>query len=132
MERILTAYVRALRAAGAAVSSAEAIDAAQAMALVGYADRTRLKDSLGVVLAKTEDDKQVHAALFELFFSQAEAAASGQPQPSARPAPDATPSSDPADAFMALANQADAGQIAVAMARAGAAVGIQEIGRAHV
>ena len=127
MERILTAYVRALRAAGAAVSSAEAIDAARAMALVGYADRTRLKDSLGVVLAKTEDDKQVHAALFELYFSQAEAAASGQPGPSARPGPDATPSSDPADAFMALASQADAGQIAVAMARAGAAVGIQEI-----
>ncbi len=136
MERTLSAYVRALRTAGAAVSSAEAIDAARAMALVGYADRTRLKDTLGLVLAKSEDDKQVHAELFELFFGPAGAAASGQARAQAGAAApggqgdqagQGGQGSDPADAFMALANQADPGQIAATMARAGAAAGIQDI-----
>ena len=80
MERTLTRFIRALRSAGASVSSAEAIDAAQTLALIGYDDRARMKDALGVVLAKSEDDKAVHDGLFELFFSPAQAPAPSDSQ----------------------------------------------------
>ena len=46
MDGVLAGFVRALRAAGAEASTAEAIDAACAVALVGYADRAGLKASL--------------------------------------------------------------------------------------
>ena len=49
----LAGFVRALRAAGAEASVAEAIDAARAVQLVGYADRETLKSSLSVCLLYT-------------------------------------------------------------------------------
>lgn len=69
MDSILASFVRALRAAGAEASPAEAIDAARTVALLGYADRANLKSALGVVLAKSEEEKQIHDELFELYFS---------------------------------------------------------------
>src|ERR1700742_1930614 len=70
MERVLAAFVRALRAAGSPVSTAETIDAVKAVAFVGYGDRQVLKDTLGAVLAKSEIEKQTHDALFELYFNR--------------------------------------------------------------
>jgi uncharacterized protein with von Willebrand factor type A (vWA) domain len=70
MERVLAAFVRALRAAGSPVSTAETIDAVKAVAFVGYGDRQVLKDTLGAVLAKSEDEKLTHDALFELYFNR--------------------------------------------------------------
>jgi uncharacterized protein with von Willebrand factor type A (vWA) domain len=70
MERVLAAFVRALRAAGSPVSTAETIDAVKAVALIGYGDRMVLKNTLGAVLAKSEDEKSVHDALFELYFNR--------------------------------------------------------------
>jgi uncharacterized protein with von Willebrand factor type A (vWA) domain len=75
MERALTQFIRALRAAGAAVSSAEAIDAARALAVVGYAERERMRDALGIVLAKSEEEKRLHDDLFDVYFSRAAAQA---------------------------------------------------------
>ena len=69
MDSALTGFVRALRAAGAEASTAETLDAARALALVGYADRSRLKDVLSLVLAKSEDEKAIHDEVFELYFS---------------------------------------------------------------
>lgn len=69
MDSILASFVRALRAAGAEASPAEAIDAARTVALLGYADRANLKSALSVVLAKSEEEKQIHDELFELYFS---------------------------------------------------------------
>ena len=69
MDRVLSSFIRALRAAGAQVSSAEAIDAANAMALVGYASRPNLKAALAVSLAKTEEEKEIFESVFDLFFS---------------------------------------------------------------
>lgn len=69
MDRTLTGLIRALRASGADVSSAEAIDAGRAMALVGYADRANLKATLAVTLAKSEEEKQLFDRVFDLFFS---------------------------------------------------------------
>jgi uncharacterized protein len=76
MERTLTDFIRALRAAGAPVSSAEAIDAARTLALIGFDDRQRMKDSLGLVLAKSEEEKLIHDQMFEIFFKRKSAASS--------------------------------------------------------
>ena len=72
MERTLTNYIRALRTAGAGVSTTEAIDAARALELVGYQDRGLLKMSLAAVLAKSQDEEVLHDRLFDLYFSYAQ------------------------------------------------------------
>lgn len=64
----LAGFIRALRAAGAEASLAEAIDAARAVALVGYADRDTLKCTLAAALAKSEEGKAICDEVFELFF----------------------------------------------------------------
>ncbi len=51
------------------MSTAETIDAANAVALVDYEKRQLLHDSLAIVLAKTEEDKQRFNECFERFFS---------------------------------------------------------------
>jgi uncharacterized protein len=81
MEATLTRYVRALRQAGAEVSPAETLDAAEAMALLGYRDREVLKTALGVALAKTLEDKALHDQMFDQFFAppDADAGESGAP-----------------------------------------------------
>jgi uncharacterized protein with von Willebrand factor type A (vWA) domain len=142
MERALTAYIRALRQAGAAVSPAEAIDAARAVAIVGYAERERLKDSLGVVLAKTPEEKDLHAQLFDLYFSRAPSTSSGSPSPNGGgEAPLSPPSGgsthpregggreggDPAQDLVDLANSNDPDRIAVAMEKAASQVGVDDI-----
>ena len=133
MERTLTAYIRALRQAGAAVSPAEAIDAARAVAIVGYAEREVLKDSLGVVLAKTPEEKDLHARLFDLYFSRpparTDAAADPTEQGEAERGDGAGEGgeTDPAQALVDLANSNDPDRIAVAMERAAAQVGVDEI-----
>lgn len=69
MDSALAGFVRALRAAGAEASTAETIDAARTVALVGYAQRADLKAALGLVLAKSEAEKLIHDQVFELYFS---------------------------------------------------------------
>jgi len=139
MERALTAYIRALRQAGAAVSPAEAIDAVRAVGIVGYAERETLKDSLGVVLAKTPEEKDLHARLFDLYFSRAPSTPSGSPSPikgeeRASLSPlyggstgEAGEGGDAAQALVDLANSGDPDRIAVAMERAAAQAGVDEI-----
>ena len=53
----LRRFLQVARGAGLRVSAAEGIDAARAVDLVGFDDRTVLKDTLGLVLAKTPDEK---------------------------------------------------------------------------
>jgi uncharacterized protein with von Willebrand factor type A (vWA) domain len=125
MDSILAGFVRALRAAGAEASTAETIDAARALALVGYADRTGLKAALGLVLAKSEDEKQIHDEVFDLYF--------GRPQPVAMDqAPARLRTGDAAvDALLDLAQPGADGQggdaLAAALARAAAGAGVDEI-----
>lgn len=66
----LLRFLQAARGAGLPVSVAEGLDAFAAHALVGYDDRQMLKDTLGLVLAKSEEDKARFEALFDLFFSR--------------------------------------------------------------
>ena len=159
MERTLTNYIRALRSAGAGVSTTEAIDAARTLDLVGYADRDLLKLSLAAVLAKSQDENALHDRLFDLYFS---ATPVSQPPPPAQDQKDESEDgSDEADGdssdgpasgqpgegqsddgeggdqegddpdapmdLVQLAQSGDAGQMAMAMARAGKKANVDQI-----
>ncbi len=64
----LRRFLQVARGAGLRVSAAEGIDAARAVDLVGFEDRVVLKDTLGLVLAKTPDEKALYNEAFELYF----------------------------------------------------------------
>ena len=53
----LRRFLQVARGAGLRVSAAEGIDAARAVDIIGFSDRTVLKDTLGLLLAKTPDEK---------------------------------------------------------------------------
>ena len=67
-------FFRAARGAGVHVSPAESIDAMRAVATVGFDERSILRDTLLLTLAKSEDEKKALGACFDLFFSQPEPA----------------------------------------------------------
>jgi hypothetical protein len=126
MEQVLAAFVRALRAAGSPVSTGETIDAMKAVAFVGYGDRQLLKDTLGAVLAKSEDEKSVHDALFELYFNREAPTDAPDNRREAGEGDDETGLDLDADALMNLA--AGGGQgAAYAMEQAAAAAGAENI-----
>src|SRR5579859_2853152 len=56
----LRRFFQVARGTGLRVSAAEGIDAARAVDLVGFDDRTLLKDTLGLILAKTPDEKALY------------------------------------------------------------------------
>src|SRR3954469_1206000 len=68
MQENLHRFFRAARGAGVHVSPAESIDAMRAVASIGFSDRTVLRDSLLLTLAKSEDEKKALGACFDLFF----------------------------------------------------------------
>ena len=70
MVRPLEDFIRALRAAEVRVSVAEAMEAHEVTAHLGFADRTLLKDGLSLILAKTFNEKQRFDDSFELFFAR--------------------------------------------------------------
>ena len=74
MTQVLSNFIKALRAADVRVSTAESIDAAGALEIVGFDERDLLKDALSQVLAKSVDDKQRFDDCFEAFFSPIETA----------------------------------------------------------
>ena len=69
MTSSLTGFVRALRIAGVPVSTAETIDASHTLRLIGWSDRSNLKEALGAVLAKSDEAKAIHDRVFDMFFS---------------------------------------------------------------
>ena len=77
----LRQFLQATRSAGLRVSAAEGIDAARAVRVVGYADRTVLKDTLALVLAKTPDEKALFDECFELYFKRDGFAPNDTPAP---------------------------------------------------
>jgi hypothetical protein len=72
MRENLHRFFRAARGAGVRVSPAESIDAMRAVSKVGFADRTILRDTVLLTLAKTQDEKRALGDCFDLFFSQPE------------------------------------------------------------
>jgi uncharacterized protein len=84
VDQLLTNFIRALRNADVRISTAETLDAFSTVQLVGYRDRQLLKDSLGLVLPKTQDEKAAFDTCFDQFFSYRE--------PTPLRSPDAPPS----------------------------------------
>jgi uncharacterized protein len=76
----LRQFLQAARSAGIRVSAAEGIDAARALQVVGYGDRTILKDALSLVLAKTPGEKDLFDECFELYFRRDNLAADEEPE----------------------------------------------------
>ena len=72
MEKTLGDFVSALRKADLAVSPAESLDAMAALEIIGLQNRTLLKDSLSIVLAKTPEEKALFEICFNRFFSHQE------------------------------------------------------------
>ena len=68
----LRRFLQVARGAGLRVSAAEGIDAARAVDLIGFSDRIILKDTLGLVLAKTVDEKSLYDETFDLYFQRDE------------------------------------------------------------
>jgi hypothetical protein len=69
MDRTLTNFIRALRNSDVRISTAETLDAFNAVELVGYEDRDFLKRTLSLVLPKTADEKETFDSCFDQFFS---------------------------------------------------------------
>ncbi len=129
MDRTLTGFVRALRAAGAQASPAETIDAARVLGLIGYADRGLLKSALSIALAKSEADKAVHDQVFEQFFA---APALAEAQASAAAAHTGQHDLDRLLDLASGAADAHSGApagtaLSLALARAAQAVGVDDI-----
>src|SRR5262245_39864408 len=96
MDHVLTSFIRALRNADVRISTAETLDAFSTVQLVGYADRELLKQSLALVLPKTQDEKALFDTTFDQFFSFKD---SGALDPAAEPLePESAPSMDSAPA----------------------------------
>jgi len=72
------------------VSPAESIDAMRAVAKVGFEERSILRDTLLLTLAKSEDEKKALGSCFDLFFSQGEPA---QPSDAKESADESAPAS---------------------------------------
>lgn len=123
-EQVLTDFIRALRSADVRVSTGEAIDAAEAVKLIGYADRQRLSDTLRCVLAKSPAEKVAHDRLFDLYFSRQALPQSAPPEASEQG--DETESDGPGD-ILDLLETGDETAIAMAMERAGQEAGLQNI-----
>ena len=70
MDGSLNKLIKALRLSHVPVSIGESIDAMRTMAYVGYEDRTLLRDSLAITMAKTDEEKATFYRLFDLYFSR--------------------------------------------------------------
>ncbi|HEY4366373.1 MAG TPA: VWA domain-containing protein [Steroidobacteraceae bacterium] len=69
MDILLTNFIHALRNADIRISTAETLDALNAVELVGYGDRKLLKNSLALALPKTLEEKAVFDTTFDQFFA---------------------------------------------------------------
>lgn len=100
MRENLHRFFRAARGAGVRLSPAESIDAMRAVSKVGFTDRTVLRDTFLLTLAKTQDEKKALGDCFDLFFDQ--------PEPS-QPPPEqsATDKSDTPESGAASDTQGD-------------------------
>jgi uncharacterized protein with von Willebrand factor type A (vWA) domain len=91
----LRRFLQVARGAGLRVSAAEGIDAARALDVVGFTDRTILKDTLGLLLAKTPDEKAAYDEVFDLYFKRDEFADDRTDRDDESPASDQDPFSSP-------------------------------------
>ena len=136
MTQVLSNFIQVLRAASIRVSTAESIDAASALSVVGWDHRDQLRETLSQVLAKTPEDKRAFHDCFDRFFTfetvrGAEASApsddtdaGGQPQ---MPEAGAGGSGVGGGGLAELLEKGDSAALQQAMASAARAVQIQNI-----
>src|ERR1700682_4618589 len=138
MRENLHRFFRAARGAGVRLSPAESIDAMRAVAKVGISDRTILRDTFLLTLAKTQDEKKALGDCFDLFFDQPEPsqAAPESGEADATEPPESGADSDASDggdqtpdlgplAQMLLSQ--DRNEIAAAIANASSAASLSDI-----
>jgi uncharacterized protein with von Willebrand factor type A (vWA) domain len=70
MQSSLLRFVGILRSHSLPVSPSETLDAAAAMALIGYDDREILRDALAATLAKSRREEETFRYCFDRFFDQ--------------------------------------------------------------
>ena len=122
----LRRFLQVARGAGLRVSAAEGIDAARALDVIGYGDRAALKTTLGLVLAKTPDEKALYHEAFELYFKhEALAGETAADETSANEA--GLPQPGSGSALSNLLTEDDRAGLATAMASAGRDAGIENI-----
>lgn len=149
MQSNLVGFFQMLREHDLPVSPAESLDAMQVAATLGYGNRDRLRDGLGMALAKTADEEAVFQRCFDHYF-QRQLAGDSPTDPSATAAGDGilTAKGNPQDRAGALQQvAADSAEIAalldtellqnlqwndraglsLAISRAAEAVGLAEI-----
>ena len=133
----LRRFLQVARGAGLKVSAAEGIDAARALDLVGFQDRVVLKDSLGLVLAKTPEEKAAYEEVFDLYFKRDEFAGGGEDEADGASADPAREPSDGAagdgpggqggQSLGSLLADDDRAALATAMEQAAREAGIENI-----
>lgn len=126
-ERTVTDFVRALRSADVTVSTAETLDAVQALKLVGYEDRLHLKIALKSVLAKSESEKLTYDRLFDLFFARDLTSPPEDRDNSEQEDSEQSSDGDPQRDFLELAQSGDESEIAIALEKAAAKAEVQDI-----
>lgn len=125
MERPLTNFIRALRSSEVRVSTGEALDAANTLKLVGYADRGMLKDSLACVLAKSPEEKITFDELFELYFSRQDAGSQAEQKEADTSSAPSTEGESPD--LAELMESGDETAISLALEKAAEASGVDDI-----
>lgn len=126
MERTLTNFIRALRSSEVRVSTGEALDATRTVALIGYGDRALLKGSLGCVLAKSTEEKDIHDRLFDLYFSHSDSRTDTDASQSESQSEGDEPQAAPEN-LVDLLQSGDESAISTALERAAETAGIDNI-----
>ncbi|MFJ8106077.1 VWA domain-containing protein [Streptomyces sp. NPDC096132] len=75
----LTGFVAALRAHGVRIGTGETVDAAEAVAVLGFADRGLLREGLAATLLHTTDQRRLFDTVFDLYFPHGVGAPAGEP-----------------------------------------------------
>ena len=72
MRENLHRFFRAARGAGVRISPSESMDAMRAVADIGFYDRSVLRDTFLVTLAKSQEEKRLLSDCFDVFFDHPE------------------------------------------------------------
>ncbi|WP_340374295.1 VWA domain-containing protein [Streptomyces sp. SS7] len=75
----LTGFVAALRAHGVRIGTGETVDAAEAVAALGFADRGLLREGLAATLLHSPDQRRLFDTVFDLYFPYGVGAPAGEP-----------------------------------------------------
>ena len=132
MQQSLERFLKALRGMDVPVSVAETIDAHRTAALVGWSDRTLLRDALAVAVAKSEDEKARYFECFDAFFAAAGAAKDPDSASAAEPAGEALRAAGidadlPAGDLVRMLLDGDRAGVAAAMAAAAGEVDLSRL-----